>query len=64
MVKLNSMCVQFSPQENAQMMGIKLAFDTKGLLNPGKVIPTLHEYGKKLVCGGGGRLCHPGLERF
>jgi len=39
--KLNSMCVQFSAEENAQMMGIKLTFETKGLLNPGKVIPTL-----------------------
>ncbi len=63
--KLNSMCVQFSPEENAQMMGIKLAFDTKGLLNPGKVIPTLQrcvEYGRKLVRGG--QIGHPDLERF
>ncbi|MDO8287297.1 MAG: FAD-linked oxidase C-terminal domain-containing protein, partial [Rhodoferax sp.] len=63
--KLNSMCVQFSAEENAQMMGIKLAFDTKGLLNPGKVIPTLQrcvEYGKKLVRGG--QMGHPDLPRF
>ncbi|OGB86183.1 MAG: glycolate oxidase subunit GlcD, partial [Burkholderiales bacterium RIFCSPLOWO2_12_FULL_67_210] len=37
--KLNSMCVQFSAEENAQMFGVKRAFDTKELLNPGKVIP-------------------------
>ncbi len=63
--KLNSMCVQFSAEENAQMFAIKHAFDTQGLLNPGKVIPTLHrcaEYGKMLVRGG--KLKHPELERF
>jgi len=38
--KLASMCVQFSPEENAQMLAIKHAFDPAGLLNPGKVIPT------------------------
>ena len=63
--KLNSMCVQFSPAENALMFGVKRAFDTKELLNPGKVIPTLQrcaEYGKMLVRGG--RLAHPELPRF
>ena len=63
--KLNSMCVQFSAQENEQMFGIKRAFDTKGLLNPGKVIPTLNrcaEYGKMLVRAG--QLKHPDLPRF
>ena len=63
--KLNSMCVQFSAAENTQMMGIKQAFDTKGLLNPGKVIPTLQrcaEYGKMLVRGG--QIKHPDLPRF
>ena len=50
--KLNSMSVQFSIEENEQMFGIKRAFDAKGLLNPGKVIPTPQrcvEYGKKLA---------------
>ena len=63
--KLNSMCVQFSPEENEQMFSVKRAFDTKSLLNPGKVIPTLQrcaEYGKMLVRGG--RLSHPDLPRF
>ncbi len=63
--KLNSMCVQFSREENAQMMALKHAFDASGLLNPGKVIPTLQrcaEYGKMLVRGG--RLAHPDLPRF
>jgi len=63
--KLNSMCVQFSPEENAQMFAIKRAFDPQGLLNPGKVIPTLHrcaEYGKMLVRAG--QIKHPDLPRF
>jgi len=63
--KLNSMCVQFSAEENAQMFALKEAFDPKSLLNPGKVIPTLHrcaEYGKELVRGG--KLKHPDLPRF
>jgi len=63
--KLNSMCVQFSAEENAQMFSLKAAFDPKGLLNPGKVIPTLHrcaEYGRMLVRGG--QIKHPELERF
>jgi len=63
--KLNSMCVQFSAAENAQMFALKAAFDPQGLLNPGKVIPTLHrcaEYGKELVRGG--KIKHPDLPRF
>ncbi|PIF76112.1 glycolate oxidase [Variovorax sp. 54] len=63
--KLNSMCVQFTAAENEQMFGIKRAFDPAGLLNPGKVIPTLQrcaEYGKEVVRGG--RLKHADLPRF
>ena len=63
--KLNSMCVQFSAAENEQMFGVKRAFDPLGLLNPGKVIPTLQrcaEYGKMLVRGG--QIAHPDLPRF
>ncbi|MCU0941657.1 MAG: FAD-binding protein [Hydrogenophaga sp.] len=63
--KLNSMCVQFNAEENAQMFAVKAAFDAKGLLNPGKVIPTLQrcaEYGRMVVRGG--RLPHPDLPRF
>jgi glycolate oxidase len=63
--KLNSMCVQFSREECEQMFGVKRAFDTKGLLNPGKVIPTLNrcaDYGKMLVRDG--VVSHPDLPRF
>ncbi len=63
--KLNSMCVQFSSEENEQMFGVKRAFDSRGLLNPGKVIPTLNrcaEYGKMLVRGG--KISHPDLPRY
>ncbi|HRZ62849.1 MAG TPA: FAD-linked oxidase C-terminal domain-containing protein, partial [Rubrivivax sp.] len=63
--KLNSMCVQFSPDERALMLAVKRAFDPLELLNPGKVIPTLHrcaEYGKMHVKKG--LLPFPELERF
>ena len=63
--KLNSMCVQFSAAENEQMFAVKRAFDPAELLNPGKVIPTLHrcaEYGKELVRGG--QLRFADLPRF
>ncbi|MEA3173813.1 MAG: glycolate oxidase [Gammaproteobacteria bacterium] len=63
--KLNSMCVQFSPQECEQFFAVKRAFDPQGSLNPGKVIPTLQrcaEYGKMHVHKG--MLKFPELPRF
>ena len=63
--KLNSMCVQFSPGERAQFLAVKHAFDPLELLNPGKVIPTLHrcaEYGKMHVHRG--LLPFPNVPRF
>jgi glycolate oxidase len=63
--KLASMCVQFNPEERAQMLALKAAFDPDGLLNPGKVIPSLArcaEYGKMHVKKG--LLPFPELERF
>jgi glycolate oxidase len=63
--KLNSMCVQFSPAERAAFAAIKACFDPAGLLNPGKVIPTLArcaEYGKMRVHHGA--LPHADLPRF
>ena len=59
--KLNSMCVQFTTGENAQMFGLKHAFDPAGLLNPGKVIPTLNRCAdtERCWCAAG-----PDLPRF
>jgi glycolate oxidase len=63
--KINQMCVQFSPEELEQFRAVKRVFDPKGLLNPGKNIPTLHrcaEFGKMHVRGG--NIPFPELERF
>jgi glycolate oxidase len=63
--KLNSMCVQFSPEEREQFFAVKRAFDAGETLNPGKVIPTLNrcaEYGRMHVKKG--LLPFPELERF
>ena len=63
--KLNSMCVQFSPASSSRCWASSAPSTPKGLLNPGKVIPTLNrcaEYGKMLVRGG--RMAHPDLPRF
>mgnify|MGYP001828136772 FL=1 len=38
--KIRQMCVQFEKQELAQFNAVKEAFDPKGLLNPGKGVPT------------------------
>jgi glycolate oxidase len=63
--KLNSMCVQFSDAEREQFFAVKRAFDPAGLLNPGKVIPTLRrcaEYGRMHIHRG--MMPFPELPRF
>jgi glycolate oxidase len=63
--KLGGMCVQFAPVELERFRAIKSAFDPKGLLNPGKAVPTLArcaEYGRMQVHAGA--LPHPELARF
>ncbi|MGE8096706.1 glycolate oxidase subunit GlcD [Pseudomonas fluorescens] len=63
--KINQMCAQFNNDELTVFHAIKIAFDAKGLLNPGKNIPTLHrcaEFGAMHVHGG--QLPFPELERF
>ena len=50
--KINTMCVQFSPQELEAFRAVKHAFDAASLLNPTKAIPTLRrcaEHGKMHV---------------
>ena len=63
--KINQMCVQFGANELAAFRALKSAFDTKGLLNPSKNIPSLHrcaEFGGMHIKGGS--LPHPELPRF
>jgi glycolate oxidase len=63
--KINQMCVQFTPAEVNAFHALKAAFDPRGLLNPGKAIPTLArcaEYGGMHVHKGALPFAH--LERF
>ena len=63
--KINQMCGQFNSNEITQFHAIKTAFDEKGLLNPGKNIPTLQrcaEFGAMHVHHG--EIPFPELERF
>lgn len=63
--KINQMCVQFTSAELEQFHALKAAFDERGLLNPGKAVPTLArcaEFGAMHVHGG--QLPFPELERF
>jgi len=63
--KLGGMCAQFSAPELGAFAAVKAAFDPAGLLNPGKLIPTLArcaEYGRMHVHGGA--LPHADLPRF
>ena len=63
--KLDQMCLQFGSDELRQFHAIKAAFDPRGLLNPGKAVPTLHrcaEFGAMHVHRG--QLPHPDLPRF
>src|SRR6185312_2400964 len=63
--KMDQMCVQFGDAELETFHAVKRAFDDRGLLNPGKAIPTLHrcaELGRLHVRGG--KLPHPELPRF
>ena len=59
------MCSQFAKDELVQFHALKAAFDPKGLLNPGKAVPTLArcaEYGAIRISHG--ELPFPELERF
>jgi glycolate oxidase len=63
--KIHQMCTQFERPTLDAFSAVKRAFDPPGLLNPGKVIPTLvrcAEYGRMHVHGGA--LPFPELPRF
>jgi glycolate oxidase len=63
--KRDLMPVMFSEADLAQQQRLKCAFDSKGLLNPGKVFPKLHrcaELGRMHIHAG--RVPFPQLERF
>jgi glycolate oxidase len=63
--KRDLMPVMFSETDLAQQERLKCAFDNQGLLNPGKVFPTLHrcaELGRMHVHAG--RVRFPDIERF
>jgi glycolate oxidase len=63
--KIDQMCVQFRPAELELFHAVKRAFDPRGLLNPGKAVPTLArcaEFGRRHVHGA--RLPHAELPRF
>jgi len=57
--KIGHMCVQFRAAELAAFHRVKHAFDERGLLNPGKAVPTLAR------CAEFGRMhVHAGQEKF
>jgi glycolate oxidase len=63
--KRDLMPTMFSEADLDQQQRLKCAFDEKGLLNPGKVFPTLHrcaELGRVHVHGG--NVAFPDLPRF
>jgi len=63
--KIDQMCLQFSTEELNLFHGIKAVFDDRGILNPGKAIPTLNrcaEFGAMHVHRGEEKF--PDLERF
>jgi glycolate oxidase len=63
--KRDLMPEMFSETDLAHQEGLKCAFDARGLLNPGKVFPTLHacaELGAMHVHKG--QLPFPELPRF
>jgi glycolate oxidase len=63
--KIEQMCYQFTDTELEYFHAVKAAFDPQSILNPGKVVPTLHrcaEVGRMHIHHG--NLPHPELPRF
>ncbi len=57
--KIDQMCSQFGGPTLEAFFGVKRAFDPSGLLNPGKVVPTLHRCAEL-----GGMAVHAGTLKF
>src|SRR3954468_19676526 len=63
--KRDLMPAMFSEIDLNQQQRLKCAFDAKGLLNPGKVFPTLHRCAERGgVHGHAGRVAFPDIPRF
>ena len=63
--KLDQMCLQFNEDELTHLHKIKYAFDPYDLLNPDKVIPTVHQCAKlDVVCPDHKELSHSAIPRF
>ena len=65
--KIDQMCIQFSNHELAVFHRVKRAFDIKGILNPGKAVPTLNrcaEFGAMHVHSLQANEVESGMERF
>jgi glycolate oxidase len=63
--KINHMCAQFKSDELEMFHGVKRAFDSEALLNPGKAVPSLNrcaEFGRMHVHAG--QTAFPDLPRF
>ena len=63
--KIDAMCGQFESNELTRFHEVKCAFDPRGLLNPGKAVPSLHrcaEFGRMHVHGG--HTAFPEIERL
>jgi glycolate oxidase len=63
--KIDAMCGQFASDELTVFHEVKRAFDPRGLLNPGKAVPSLHrcaEFGRMHVHGG--HTAFPNIERL
>ncbi len=65
--KIDQMCIQFSSDELTVFHRVKRAFDIKGILNPGKAVPTLNrcaEFGAMHVHSAHANQIKSDMERF
>ena len=63
--KIGEMCIQFTDDEREQFFRVRGCFDEKGLLNPGKAIPTLARCAEhNAMHVHHGQVPHPDIERF